>query len=76
MGVKDLKQLKVTMPIRIVFAVVKGLQDANPSSSENYKIKVCSDSSGRRRALTNQCQNADKWSMDADEMRKDETDEG
>ncbi|MCR0350748.1 hypothetical protein MKA46_21465, partial [[Clostridium] innocuum] len=40
---KDLKQLKVTMPIRIDFAVVKGTPD-NSFIVGDYKIKVASDS--------------------------------
>lgn len=42
---KELAQLKVTMPIRVDFAVVKGATDgSNEFVKGDYKIKVASDS--------------------------------
>lgn len=61
---KDLKQLKVTMPIRIDFAVVKGTPD-NSFIVGDYKIKVASDSQVGVELAKINVQNADKgnWTL-------------
>ncbi|MCR0523442.1 hypothetical protein MKC48_21785, partial [[Clostridium] innocuum] len=61
---KDLKQLKVTMPIRIDFAVVKGTPD-NSFIVGDYKIKVASDSQVGVELTKINVQNADKgnWTL-------------
>ena len=61
---KDLKQLKVTMPIRIDFAVVKGTPD-NSFIVGDYKIKVASDSEVGVELAKINVQNADKgnWTL-------------
>ena len=61
---KDLKQLKVTMPIRIDFAVVKGTPE-NSFIVGDYKIKVASDSEVGVELAKINVQNADKgnWTL-------------
>ena len=61
---KDLKQLKVTMPIRIDFAVVKGTPE-NSFIVGDYKIKVASDSQVGVELTKINVQNADKgnWTL-------------
>lgn len=77
---KKLKQLKVTMPIRIDFAVVKDTPD-NDFVVGDYKIKVASDSEVGVELTKINVQNADKgkWTLtDAaglDETKDKTTDE-